>query len=293
MRRIDEPGEAAVLAAVAAPWRLRSGEVALWRVPLDAQPESVVAELREVMSADETARAEKFYFERDRRRFVVGRGILRRLLGRYLGCGPADIVFRYGPNGKPAVALPADASFHFNLAHSEGLALYAFTRGGDVGVDLERVRDMPDWEFIAATCFTTDEQAALRRAGPDERQREFFAAWTRQEARLKATGVGLGGEVRWRRTDERPVEADDKRRPDRHTDGHNPAFPGVASASPRLYPITVAPGYAATLAIGANARWATCFDWSSFVELARGARASRRPRRLKLDHPRLTLLEFL
>ena len=153
-------------------------EIHVWRARLDAPAPEVVASLEALLSADERERARKFYFERDRRRFVVCRGILRTLLGSYLGRAPQEIAFHYGPNGKPRL----EDSIFFNLAHSEDLALLAFTRAGEVGVDVERIREMSDWPSIAELSFSPEERERLRACPAFRRREEFFHAWTRQEA---------------------------------------------------------------------------------------------------------------
>ncbi|MEO5960693.1 MAG: 4'-phosphopantetheinyl transferase superfamily protein, partial [Opitutaceae bacterium] len=81
---------------------------------------------------------------------------------------------------------------YFNVTHSEGLALFAVTPAGEVGVDLERVREIPEWEQIAASCFSPAERERLRSVAAAERTREFFVRWTRHEAVMKARGTGLG-----------------------------------------------------------------------------------------------------
>jgi 4'-phosphopantetheinyl transferase len=174
--------------------RLAREDVHVWRASLDAPPPRVSAWLQALLSPDENERAARFFFERDRRRFIVGRGILRSLLGAYLGRRPGEIRFCYGPNGKPALAevKPGERVF-FNVAHSEDAALFAFARAGEIGVDIERVRPLPDWQAIAEASFGPDELIRLRRCPEAARREEFFRAWTRQEALLKATGVGLGG----------------------------------------------------------------------------------------------------
>jgi phosphopantetheinyl transferase len=186
---VTEGGSATVLP-------LRPAEVDVWRAALDQQPDEVVQFLQGLLSSDESHRAAGFYFERDRRRFVVGRGILRILLSRYLGCTPQQIRLCYGANGKPALSEPAPAAaeetLHFNVAHSEGLALFAFTRAGEVGIDVESMRDLPDWPQVAEASFSPHELAQLRACPAERRRDEFFRAWTRQEAVLKALGTGLG-----------------------------------------------------------------------------------------------------
>jgi 4'-phosphopantetheinyl transferase len=170
---------------------LGEGAVHVWRVFLD-QPAECRTELRRLLSADEEVRARRFHFPRDRDRFVVCRGTLRSLLGRYLAHDPGRLRFAYGPHGKPAlVTNGATGRLRFNVSHSEGLALVAVTRGREVGVDLERVRPELDAEEIADRYFSAHEIQALRALPRPLRLKAFFHCWTRKEAYLKARGSGL------------------------------------------------------------------------------------------------------
>jgi 4'-phosphopantetheinyl transferase len=175
--------------------RLESDDIDVWGARLDEQPPDVIGTMATLLSADESRRARGFYFDRDRRRYVVGRGILRMLLGRYLGLPPEVVRFRYGANGKPSLEpdTAAEVTVHFNVAHSDGLVVYAFSRTGEVGIDVEFIREMPDWERVAQTAFSSVEFERLWNCPAERRMDEFFEAWTRQEALLKALGVGLGG----------------------------------------------------------------------------------------------------
>lgn len=158
----------------------------VWRARLDPPDDSLMA----VLSPEERERAARFHFERDRSRFAMGRGYLRALLGRYVGCAPEQIVFRYGQRGKPSLA--ADATgLEFNAAHSHDVALFAFALGAPVGVDVELVRPGPAEEGIADRFFSPLEAEALRSLPEAERREAFFRCWTRKEAFVKANGEGL------------------------------------------------------------------------------------------------------
>lgn len=166
-------------------------EVHVWCLSLE-QPVSCVLQLVQVLSRDERLRAERFYFERDRRRFIVTRGMLRIILGQYLAARPDQIQFRYGPHGKPYLAETFGNNWlQFNLAHSHELAMYAFTCGREVGIDLEYICPMPDAERIAAPFFSPREISIWQKLPQHQRLRAFFNAWTRKEAYLKAIGEGL------------------------------------------------------------------------------------------------------
>lgn len=144
------------------------------------------------LSPDEQARAERFRFAQDRQRFVAGRGVLRRLIGRYLSLPPAEIGFTYNASGKPSVpGHPPAVPLEFNTSGSADVALYAFSGGGCVGVDVEEIRPSIDWAEIAATVFPPSEARYLARLPESDRCRMFYKHWTLREAFVKAQGVGL------------------------------------------------------------------------------------------------------
>jgi 4'-phosphopantetheinyl transferase len=165
-------------------------EVHLWAVDLDCSPERSSA-LLDCLSSDERARAERFRFDRDRRRYVAARAALRRVLGDTVGVSPSQIAFSCGPYGKPALASPARVGIEFNVSHCEGLALIAVAAERRVGVDLERVVAGASRQPIAERFFSPTEIAALRALPVASQDEAFFACWTRKEAYIKARGEGL------------------------------------------------------------------------------------------------------
>ena len=174
--------------------------VHIWRARLE-QPAHVVERLQTALSPDELERAARFYFEKDRRHFVVARGILRTLLGQYLAIPASAIVFCYNAYGKPALAalgLPASYNnLHFNLSHSHELALYAFSEGREIGIDVEYMRPLSitECEMLAEQSFSERERNALRHLPSEVKRQAFFACWTRKEAYIKARGRGLSIEL--------------------------------------------------------------------------------------------------
>lgn len=173
----------------AAPERptLLPGEAHVWRAH-GAADAALLARFAHTLSDDERAQAARFYFERDRARFIQAHGVLREALVRYLGASPARLAFVRGPFGKPSLA---GSDLEFSLSHCEDMVLVAISGCGPVGVDVERVRDMPDAESLAARFFARAENAALVAAPASERLALFFSIWTRKEAYIKATGEGL------------------------------------------------------------------------------------------------------
>jgi 4'-phosphopantetheinyl transferase len=165
--------------------------VDIWRIDVAVGNDRVQA-CRRLLSPDEAKRADRFYFEQHRFRFTVFRAAMRLILSRYLGLPPQEIVFCYGPRGKPECSEALERpGIKFNLSHSDQVALLAVTQGLAVGVDIELV----DHEFasqeIAERFFSPAEVRRLRALSPTERAGAFFACWTRKEAYIKALGDGL------------------------------------------------------------------------------------------------------
>lgn len=166
-------------------------EVHVWRVFLDLTPLEIES-LLEILSADELERVGRLRFERDQKRFIVARGILRKILGRYVKINPRNLCFEYTAHGKPVLATNAGYdTLRFNLSHSDAFALYAVTRDRNIGIDIERVRYDIDVEQIARGYFSQDEIRSLKRIHKNKRCEVFFKYWTRKEAFIKATGQGI------------------------------------------------------------------------------------------------------
>jgi len=170
---------------------LPEDEVHLWRVDLEAI-RAGESRWQKVLSSDELTRASRFHFSRDRQRFVAARALLRTILGSYVGTDPGNLSFSYSNKEKPSLG-PENAGFGvtFNLSHSGGIALFAFTRRREIGVDVEQVRSDSDLEVIARRFFSAREQSQLVDLPAQEKVEAFFRCWTRKEAYMKATGDGL------------------------------------------------------------------------------------------------------
>jgi len=170
---------------------LARGEVHVWRVCLQ-QSCAAVQPLLNILSSDEQLRASKYYFQRDRERFVLTRGMLRIILSRYINLAPGQISFSHNQYGKPAISSAAKNSpLRFNVSHSNRLALFAVMYEREVGVDLEWVRDDFASLELAERFFSPAEVTALRALPTGARTNAFFECWTRKEAYVKACGRGL------------------------------------------------------------------------------------------------------
>lgn len=174
---------------------LTHNEIHLWLVDLDRPPRPL-AELAATLTVDERARAARFRGSELQDRFVAGRGVLRTLLGAYLG-RPAPILrFESGQHGKPGLAgVDAVHGLQFNLSHSGQRALYAVA-WRDVGVDLECQARRVGYRAVAERICTPREWNEFQGLAEERLQQAFFACWTRKEAIAKALGAGLASGLR-------------------------------------------------------------------------------------------------
>ncbi len=167
---------------------LAPDEVHLWRVAL-GWPADRSATLRVLLSEEERAKADRFYFEVDRNRYIVAHAALRTLLARYQNRVECSAEFLLGANGKPS--LPGAAPLRFNLAHSRGLGLIALALDREVGVDLEAIDADTEVEQVAERFFSPQECHALFRLAEVRRREGFFHVWSQKEAYLKGRGDGV------------------------------------------------------------------------------------------------------
>jgi 4'-phosphopantetheinyl transferase len=213
----------------------------------------VLSQLRSNLSSDELARAGRFVFERDRRRFTAAHGILRAILARYLRTEPAALVFETEPAGKPKLAAARHGRLlQFNLSHSRDLALVAVTGGSEIGVDLEWVSDAVEVEHVASTVFSPEEIAALGRLPMPQKREAFFNGWTRKEAIVKALGTGLGYPVQQLTVSMAPDE------PARLIRSEDAAMDRSEWNLEALFP---APGYVGAVVHRGAHRTLRLFDW--------------------------------
>jgi 4'-phosphopantetheinyl transferase len=222
----------------------------IWRIKL-VQPAQVIAHYSAILSSDETIRAAKFHFQRDRDRYVIAHGALRSLLGSYLKLDGSALHFQYSRHGKPQLA-DIGSELKFNLSHSGNFALLAISSKRNVGIDIEAIRPHFAVHEIAKRYFSLAEVAKFRDLPPRQRSGAFFDCWTRKEAYVKARGQGLSIPL----------------------DSFDVAFaPGEIPALLRttpdqsdvfrwsLHALPAIAGYKAALAVEGQGRDLECWDW--------------------------------
>ena len=188
----------------------------------------------------ERERGARFLHLGDRFRHVVSHGLLRTLAGHYLGRAPEALAFAEGTHGKPHLSGLDQGRLAFNLSHSGDAVLIAMARRGNVGVDVECWNERLDEravDRITESVFSPRECAALRRMPPDRRRAAFYAVWSRKEAFIKATGLGLSQVLAHFDVSAEPGEAR--------------LLADSAGGADRwmLHDLDVGPGYSAALAI--------------------------------------------
>lgn len=171
--------------------RLLENEIHIWCAPLQVEV-TVLHALQQMLTEEEVRKARQFRFDSDRRRFIIARGVLKALLGRYLHANPSTLNFECNAYGKPSLRFPFSKSrLHFNISHSHEVVLCAFTNARQIGIDVEYIRSDIDYEQLAKYSFSLNEQAAFYALPNAQRQQAFFDCWTRKEAYIKARGKGL------------------------------------------------------------------------------------------------------
>jgi 4'-phosphopantetheinyl transferase len=240
---------------------LRDNEIHIWCAELD-QPRWLIHRLSNTLSDEEKKRAERFRFEHDRRWFKVGRGLLRTLLAHYSGMKPHGLELTYGPNGKPFMTDCLNTPrIRFNLSHSKGYALLAFTRDREIGVDLEYVQAFSEMEEIAGRFFSNQENCILRTLSRREKKTVFYLFWTRREALAKAIGMGLSQALDQMDVSRCPAQL-------YVSDKSNPLLNKKSYWS--IQDISPVPGFAAAFAIEGKDWHLLCWRWShKFTEFNR------------------------
>jgi len=151
-----------------------------------------IGDLEAGLPEHERERARRFKVSAAARCFILARMLLRRTLAKHLDAAPSDLIFGIGQHGKPYLVEPKpSAVFGFNLSHSGEVVVLA-TGPGEIGVDVEVQRPIPNAEKLARRFFSPTERDLVFAVEGANRDRAFLRIWTQKEAWLKATGLGVG-----------------------------------------------------------------------------------------------------
>lgn len=163
---------------------------AVWYAPLPSLKERM-EEWTGWLDDGERARADRFRFDRDRERFILGHGLLRELLSEHLNMAPRDVRILRGEFGKPYLS---DLPFHFNLSDTKDAVIIALSFDQEIGVDVETMDRKVDHEGVSEHYFTAEEVEDIQASA--DRKLRFLELWTRKEAVLKASGIGIMEDLR-------------------------------------------------------------------------------------------------
>ena len=176
--------------SLSCPPPLRESVLHVWFLDLKLDRESLAVQ-EDMLSAEEWQRVRRYASSLPGRRFIVRRGLLRRILGGYLNRPPDEIKFVYNAHGKPFLAPELSSDLQFSLSDSGDKAAIAVGLGDPVGIDIEWLRTIR-LDRVRISPGTVQREVAFRgNRSAGEHSFEFFQAWTRREALAKAEGVGL------------------------------------------------------------------------------------------------------
>ena len=169
---------------------LSNNAIDVWCLPLSVLPADLTS-LAALLDAEERARAARFLHQEEASAFIVAHAAARILLARYLHTAPEILRYGYALKGKPYLLEPAGTPpLHFNFARTKGFAVFAFTRSGEIGVDVEKMAVAPPPEIVRRA-LSPAEHTVLHWLDPARADAAFFALWARKEAVIKTRGDGL------------------------------------------------------------------------------------------------------
>ena len=174
---------------------LSIGEIHVWTAHL-VDEHRATADLLAILSGEESAQAAQFSFERDRMRFIQAHGIVRQILSIYCDADPATLTFARTRHGKPYLIARANGpDLEFSVSRSRNCCMLAVQLDHSIGIDIEKVRDLPQAIDIVQSYFTPVESKALSALRGAARRDAFFALWTHKEAMVKGLGISLAAHL--------------------------------------------------------------------------------------------------
>jgi 4'-phosphopantetheinyl transferase len=174
---------------------LSIGEIHVWTAHL-LDEHRATADLLPILSREESAQTAQFSFERDRMHFIQAHGIVRQILSNYLDADAATLIFARTHHGKPYLIPRANGPhLEFSVSRSSNCCMLAVQLDHSIGIDIEKVRDLPRAIDIVQSYFTPAESKALSALRGAARRDAFFALWTHKEATVKGLGISLAAHL--------------------------------------------------------------------------------------------------
>jgi 4'-phosphopantetheinyl transferase len=232
---------------------LSIGEIHVWTARL-VDEHCATADLLPILSREERAQAAQFSFERDRVRFIQAHGVVRKILSDYSDGDAATLTFARNRHGKPYLIPRAnDPNLQFSVSHSSNYCVLAVRLDHSIGIDVEKVRDLPQAIDIVQSYFTPAESRALAALRETSQRDAFFVLWTHKEATVKGLGISLAAHLGRIEFDLDPAD-----RP------RLVAWDGDQSVAQKwsILRLDPAPGYVAAVASAHPIRSLTLRNWS-------------------------------
>jgi len=171
---------------------LTEQEVHIWNMDLNKINDSNKEKLIEILSQEESQRAAKFKFDIDRERFVCGSALLRLFIYKYTNTSPKLIFFEHNKYGKPEISkIQTENNLHFNMSHSQGMLCVGFIKNEPIGVDIEVIKPIKDFQEVANNFFSDSEIQQLKKFTEEKSMEGFYTCWTGKESFIKFSGEGL------------------------------------------------------------------------------------------------------
>ena len=166
-------------------------EIHIWSANLE-QPEAIIEGYYSILSDNEKKKVDKYKTEGLRNRHIISKGLLRILIAKYMNYSPNEIIFYFNEFGKPSISPDSEGTnLFFNLSHSDNIAVFVFSGNREVGIDVEKVKELADMEGVVDLCFSESEKKWFSKLPSAKKEEMFYKIWTCKEAYIKAIGKGL------------------------------------------------------------------------------------------------------
>ena len=166
---------------------MKKGDIQIWSVSLDAD-ESLRSACLQALGEKSRERISFFKFKQVQESYIISQGGLRLMLSYYLGIEPDKVEIGRLSKGKP-ISLD-HPNLRFNMSNSGRRVVYAFSLDEEIGIDLERLREMTDLDELIEKNYNRYERNYINKL-QEKRLYRFFKFWTIKESYLKAIGVGM------------------------------------------------------------------------------------------------------